>query len=234
METYMNLKKSTKIGLIISAVLCVAMLIFLIVNLALAQPPEMPAPPEGSSPTQFIVPGFVHIIMDMVMFTAILSYAFFGYKMPHGNMLRIVFFIFSVYLLAFACIDFMTKSTNYIGNGAVALAALLIAYISGRLNKLKKNKILLAVVGVLLCVAVVVSFTGDPNRGFDLITFICQSTSVIVLAALGFAYTARYEEHKATGLADKADEELAQVSGGDAPSILTKLDLEPGDFEVRL
>ena len=29
-------------------------------------------------------------------------------------------------------------------------------------------------------------------------------------------------------------QELAQVSGGDAPSILTKFDLEPGDFEVRL
>ena len=30
------------------------------------------------------------------------------------------------------------------------------------------------------------------------------------------------------------EDELAQVSGGDAPSILTKLVLEPGDFEVRL
>ena len=29
-------------------------------------------------------------------------------------------------------------------------------------------------------------------------------------------------------------EELEQVTGGEAPSILTKLDLEPGDFEVRL
>ena len=35
-------------------------------------------------------------------------------------------------------------------------------------------------------------------------------------------------------LAELSDEELSQVSGGDAPSILTKLDLEPGDFEVRL
>ena len=30
------------------------------------------------------------------------------------------------------------------------------------------------------------------------------------------------------------DEELSSVSAGDAPSTLTKLDLEPGDFEVRL
>ena len=35
-------------------------------------------------------------------------------------------------------------------------------------------------------------------------------------------------------LAELSEEELAQVSGGDAPSILTKLVLEPGDFEVRL
>ena len=35
-------------------------------------------------------------------------------------------------------------------------------------------------------------------------------------------------------LHELTEEELAQVSGGDAPSILTKLDLEPGDFEVRL
>ena len=35
-------------------------------------------------------------------------------------------------------------------------------------------------------------------------------------------------------LAELTEEELAQVTGGDAPSILTKLDLEPGDFDVRL
>ena len=41
-------------------------------------------------------------------------------------------------------------------------------------------------------------------------------------------------ENLSKKLAELTEEELAQVAGGDAPSILTKLDLEPGDFEVRL
>ena len=35
-------------------------------------------------------------------------------------------------------------------------------------------------------------------------------------------------------LKELTPEELEQVTGGEAPSILTKLGLEPGDFEVRL
>ena len=214
METYKNLKKGTKIGLIITAVLCVAMLAMLSFTLVrgfAAPPPQNMPESEGvPNPNAFVIPGNVHVILDVVLFVAILLYAFFGYKKPHGDMLKILFFVFSVYLLAYACIDFMTKSSNYIGNSALALSALFVAYISGRLHKLNKNKILLLIVGVLLCVAEVTSFIDGPAHRFDFDSIqlmICQSTAIIAHVALGFAYTARYEQHKAAGLADKADAE---------------------------
>ena len=63
---------------------------------------------------------------------------------------------------------------------------------------------MICIVDILLCVADLIPFDGDPNHGFDLITFISQLTGLIALAALGFAYTARYEQHKAAGPEDKS------------------------------
>ena len=207
MKDYENLKKGTKNGLLVTSILCVAMLILLLVNLIRGfispAPQIMPTPMGDQNPVGIVIPGSVHVILDIVLFVAVIIYAFVGYKKPHGDMLRIIFFGFSIYLLAYACIDFLTKP-NYFGNSFVALSALIIAYISGRLNKLEKNRKLLIIVGILLCTAEILSFISNPHQ-IDLETImviICQSSSPIALAALGFAYTARYEEHKAAGLED--------------------------------
>ena len=169
-------------------------------------PADMPTPPSAPATPPFVVPGYIHIILDLLLFAFILVYSFIGYKKPHGNMLRYVYFGFSVYLLAFACMDFMMKRTNYIANSMVAFSALLIAYISGRLDKMTKNKIILVLVGILLLVADIYTFAADPNHGFDIITMIGMSSGLIAHAAIGFAYVSRYEEHK-TGdnLDDKSE-----------------------------
>ena len=169
-------------------------------------PADMPAPPSAPAAPPFVVPGYIHIILDLLLFTFILVYSFIGYKKPHGNMLRYVYFGFSVYLLAFACMDFMMKRTNYIANSMVAFSALLIAYVSGRLDKMTKNKIILVLVGILLLVADIYTFAADPNHGFDIITMIGMSSGLIAHAAIGFAYVSRYEEHKTDdNLDDKSE-----------------------------
>ena len=85
---------------------------------------------------------------------------------------------------------------------------MLVAYIAGRLNKLEKNKILLIVIGVALTVNIILGIiVRKPlmeSFAFEILLPIFRhSIYLVVLAALGFAYTARYEEHKAAGLEDK-------------------------------
>ena len=204
MENYKNLKKGTKAGLVIVAVLCIVMLAFLSINLFRANPPvELSAPPENMSTAPFVMPQSFSLIWDMAFLVLLLLYAFVGYKKPHGNMLRGLFFLFAVYLLVLSSIDFMMKSQDYIANGLVAFTSLLMAYVSGRLNKIEKNKVLLILAGIMLLVAEILSLVTGPMHMFDIVTIICKSTSVVTLAALGFAYTARYEQHKEAGLEDK-------------------------------
>lgn len=223
METYKNLKKGTKVGLAISAVLCVLLLAFCTHELisppkilpreiaAISAEQNVPASPEQMAPpaTNAVnIPEFIRPVLNIALCLLIMFYAFLGYKKPHGNMLRFTFFAFSVYLLAFAMIDAMTMRGSTIENGLTAFSALLIAYISGRLNKLEKNRVLLVITGAALAVNVVLgvisvcSHVGAFELGL-LLPFFRQSVSLVALAALGFAYTARYEAHKADGLEDK-------------------------------
>ena len=223
METYKNLKKGTKIGLVISIALCLIMLALNVCDLIIPpsfggemNPAEAPQQniteqmPDAAMPGNTVdIPGFARPALNIVFCLIVILYAVVGYKKPHGNMLKTLFFIFAVYLLAIASIDFMGRSSEYIQNGLVAMAALIVAYISGRLNKLEKNRILLVIAGALLFIKVIMGFWAVPphaeNAGFAVMVMpvIRQAALLIDLAALGFAYTARFEEHKAAGLEDK-------------------------------
>lgn len=124
-------------------------------------------------------------------------------------MLRSTFFIFSMYLAFFAVLDIVSvdnlKSKFYVSVGCTLFSALIIAYIAGRLNKIKKNRILLIAVGIMMLTARIINGFQLNYEIKDTVAIICSITPMFILAALGFAYTARYEEHKAAGLADKAD-----------------------------
>ena len=216
METYKNLKKSTKIGLIISAILCILLLCFCTVELISPIRPNVPNAPEGqmTPPAENFVnlPGFLRPALNIALCLAICLYAFWGYKKPHGNMLKYTFLSYAAYLLVYAMIDTMTMSKNFIANGLIAFSALLVAYIAGRLNKLEKNKILLIVIGVALTVNIILGMiVREPlmeSFAFEiLLPLVRNSIYLVALAALSLAYVARYEEHKAAGLADKADAE---------------------------
>ncbi len=191
METYKNLKKSTKIGLLLTCILTMAvlavsiMLIVILFNIA------------DIGIGLRILP-----IGDAVISVFVLLYAFFGYKKPHGNMLKILFFAFSIFL-AFRGTLAIADVKSYISGDLIILTALMIAYVAGRLNKIGQNKFYLIFGGLLLLAAFVITSIEHPFFGFTQI--ISDLTPMAILAALGFAYTARYEEHKAAGLADKAD-----------------------------
>ena len=190
METYKKLKKSTKIGLIVSAVLLLAVLInnaFILVKAF-----------------QFgFTPPAVLAIVDTVMCAIILLYAFFGYKKPHGNMLKYAFFVFAGYVALQGTVVLAAESALVLG-GLTVLSGLIIAYVAGRLHKIEKNTFLLLFAGLLLLAREIVGFATSFVVP-DVSVIIGTVTPIVTFAALSFAYVARYEEHKAAGLADKAD-----------------------------
>ena len=192
MENYKNLKKSTKIGLIVSAVLMLVVLVAGVIG-------AVQAFIAGRTTTA------IFTVTDVIMGVLVLFYAFVGYKKPHGNLLRYVFFAFAIYLALQATLDIASKSFYIVGDAGV-LAALLLSYIAGRLNKIKKNIFILLFVGLLILARVIVNCVTFPGSFGFFNVFGCM-TSIIIYAALGFAYTARFEAHKAAGLADKADVE---------------------------
>lgn len=200
METYKNLKKGTKIGLAASIALSFLGIICSIFTII------------RSFVTNSVSAGtMVHTLINFGMLIIVFVYAAFGYKKPHGNMLRFVFLLFAVYALACGVIPpdqhvSMNAQTVHLAEASLlGFSALLISYVGGRLDKIEKNKIVMFVISIVMLASVIVimcsfsQFIFAQTVGF-FSKFICWT-------ALSFAYLARYEEHKAAGLADKADAE---------------------------
>ena len=194
MEKYKNLTKGTKVGLVISLFLVLLGIAYSIYTLVVG---------FGSRPVGIQC----HIGVVAIEYVLIAVYALHGYRKPHGNMLKytmLAFTVLSVYKF-FVPGKPVTENVEYIANACIVLAAIMIAYISGRLNKINKNKILMIVVEVLFIVSIVLMRL--TQKAFSIDSFIRSLSMPICWVALCFAYVARFEEHKAAGLADKADVE---------------------------
>ena len=191
MENYKNLKKGTKVGLVISVILTflgLGFVIYNIVSLLINTPVKIPQLIRNSA--------------NFVMFIAILFYTFVGYKKPHGNLLGGLFFTFGTILalnIMTLGLDATVSASLFrtISNTCDIFAALLIVYVSGRLNKVEKNKKLLFIAGALLFIRYIMPVFKGTIVFNSLIGSVCP---LLILFALSFAYTARYEEHKIAGL----------------------------------
>ena len=192
MDVYKNLKKSTKAGLIISLVLIAIGLVLGIYSLAV-----------GFSGRNIGIQ--LHIVIVLIEYLLVAFYALWGYKKPHGNILRYTMFAFGFLCMYkfFVPGKPVTANIEYIANACIVLAALLIVYMSGRLNKIDKNKIIMIVVGILLVANIILMRLTRETFSFG--SFVRSLSLPVCWAALCSAYTARFEAHKAAGLADKAD-----------------------------
>ena len=160
--------------------------------------------------------GFVTWVL-MIMLAAIIYYALAGYKRPHGNRLRAIFI-----LLSLTCLNCVIGSAiaipNFTGNdmnlqlmiiGLDGICVLLIAYIGGRLDKIKKNIIPMILITAAQIVKPVlfVSLYADllsACHGLMILVNVMWNFSICVLwLDIAFAYILRYREHKEAGLTDK-------------------------------
>ncbi len=197
METYKNLKKSTKIGLIVSMVFVVFAVGVGFFNLIHFLMNDLSA-------------GFIpalKIVMTLIMSFLTLLYATVGYRKPHGNLLRWMFMVFG-FVVAWS--EAMPGPPVHVelqtlGTVCSVTTALIIVFLSGRLQKIKQNQMLLCVATVFLIAQIVLKMIASTMVEFMFAVFLDSCIPLFLLLALGFAYVARYEEHKAAGLADKAD-----------------------------
>jgi len=161
----------------------------------------------------------IKTICLLIGYCLALYYALWGYKTPHGNMLRNLILSYAVLLAVgsesrlFAGARPERPVNVNAGEGArsgvrrltayksliTSVALVLMGFVAGRLNKYKQNKVIIPIVLVLLIVR---SFVGRVSR----IQIVMTDLSYFVLwVGIACAYFARYDAHKEAGLLDKED-----------------------------
>ena len=133
----------------------------------------------------------------------VLYYAFVGYKKPHGNLLRYLYFIFGLIAIFTEISNSLDREAliNEIAIYSAVLSGSIIIYISGRLDKFEKNKVLLFLSGTLLLINRFLFSIALPKM--PLLVTASRYTKLILFISLALAYVARYNEHKEAGLQDK-------------------------------
>lgn len=156
------------------------------------------------------VPSLRKLIV-YIGYAMVIIYGAYGYKKPHGNMLRYVMVIFAFLLVMenYITARNMNLPAEFaVGSSAAkgdvhkdldilltGVASLVIAYMAGRLNKFKKNRNLFAFVFVVLvCRCLVVM--NDKDLVF------ANMGDVIMLCVIACAYFLRYSMHKKAGRAE--------------------------------
>ena len=91
MEKNKNLKKETKIGIAIIAALLLAGIVDCVLSFIVSENRNEPF-------------SLLHIALNTVLYIFVGAYTFFDYKRPHGNSLRILFFVFGEVITSSPCI----------------------------------------------------------------------------------------------------------------------------------
>jgi len=163
-----------------------------------AAPAEAPAPADGESDVGAeILSSFSFIlthVVPFIVYAALAVYVVVYYRKPHGNLLRYTMLFYALMLTIWSLSqDANDTSCAYI----LPVAAVLVGYLSGRLNKIKKNVWWMGVVAVLLlCYGILgfavsdISFLGKLSYAFS---------ALLEWLALCFAYLSRFDKHKQAG-----------------------------------
>ncbi|MBQ9228709.1 MAG: hypothetical protein IJ168_07760 [Eubacterium sp.] len=140
-----------------------------------------------------------------VYYGFVFYYGIFGYRKPHGNMVRYLLLILAVYIAYSITVMVERWDISWIIFTASNLAAVFIAYIAGRLNKYKKNAVWAVIITALLLVK---SFWPIETTGLNFyILFVLDRTLPLFMwVTVMFIYFFRYKEHKLAGASYDAQE----------------------------
>lgn len=137
-------------------------------------------------------------VFFLLLYVILLYYVVYGYSIPHGNLLRYCYFLYSVTMIFNIAFK---PTTNMPMDIAFSLFTVSVAYISGRLNKYEKNKTLICIITIILVIGIISGIVF--GEGKDLSTPLVIISQLISWACLNLSYFARYADHKEAGLEDK-------------------------------
>ncbi len=143
------------------------------------------------------------ILITMFIFVSVAYYALYGYKKPHGNVMRYLVLFFSIASAILIVLDDNTYPT-YI-EADFLIAVVLSAYMSGRLDHYKQNLVICAIVFACQFVSAyylinLLTGTGVP---MNFVNFMACIGGIVQWSAISGGYIIRYQLHKEAGFADK-------------------------------
>ena len=185
----MNLKEKLQVNNSQLAILCFAVIltVFGIVETILHLGADVP-----TSKKMFMCASYI----------LILYYALYGYKKPHGNLLKYTIWFFVLLLINGAALgaggqfqtpaDLSRQAIQFSGM-ATTFSIAVISYLSGRLNRFKKTVYLFACVLILLLIRSVLMVQYRTLMWANL-------SDAIVWLDIFCAYVLRYKQHREAGL----------------------------------
>lgn len=167
--------------MIVSSILCLLVLLKAVGEIS-------PCLKEGNNA------GLLFAGFDIAMVLAIFYYSIATYKVAHGNALKYAFFLFAIYLLLGGSLKLTGRGWYFTGD-MMLLSALIIAYVSRRLNKIEENEKLLLLVGALLLIEILYTiYVSSASLDKSLFAYILVSFNPLFnLTTISFAYIARYK-----------------------------------------
>ena len=185
-EEKYGIKKSNAIGLFICMLLIVLQVYCLIAQLI----------------TTTGVKTTITSIIQLVLIIGFAYYALIGYKKPHGNILKylmLFYAAFSGFLMVYQESGFPLYF-NLIGMAKI----LAIAYVSGRLDRINQNKIILGIIVVFDAIFDIYLLNLYIKFGLVSFAYVANCFSSLSFSlTLVLAYITRFKLHKEAGLEDK-------------------------------
>ena len=187
----MENKKNLSTGAVVALAIC---LVLVITNFVIEMIQIVRADNMGAAFVAMSIVGKLSMI-------SVFFYAFTGYKKPHGNILRNTFVIYAA-LCAAAIVLTPFDDPKYI-TAVILLEVVLIAFMSGKLNKFKQNLAIITIVAICSLVYAIYSLSLVQPGSFSIFSIFNAFATLIYWATLSVSYIIRYKGHKEAGLADK-------------------------------
>lgn len=147
-------------------------------------------------------------IVQISVYILTVFYAVIGYAIPHGNILK---YIYMAYAFAAGLIA-ATRGSDDLAKVLMVLAALLAAYMSGRLDRIGQNRKIIALVMLLLIARAVLTDMGvnvsfgpgaavcpeevSPVPEGGLLPYLVPFGELVQWITLAVSYLTRYKNHK--------------------------------------
>ena len=139
-------------------------------------------------------------IVSFIVFALIYFYTLYGYRLPHGNLMRYTMLLFAVLLGLMFNSAFMSEFVR----GAIIVCVALIAFMSGRLHKQQDCKTIILIVFLILLGDGLLSLILTTPEYLDIVgrdfwSIGVAFVPVITWAALSMSYWVRFRDHREAG-----------------------------------